>query len=123
MKHDTEFFKKKLEEEFKTLEEELKTVGRVNPNNPGDWEAIPSDVDIDGADENELADKIEFYEDNSAILKQLETQYNGVRKALAKIAEGKYGICEVCGEMIEKTRLEANPSAQTCKKDSLAKKN
>ncbi|MEI6237973.1 MAG: TraR/DksA C4-type zinc finger protein [bacterium] len=123
MKHDTEFFKAKLEEEFKTLEEELKTVGRVNPNNPGDWEAIPSDVDIDSADENELADKIEFYEDNSSILKQLETQYNDVRKALAKIKDGKYGICEVCGETIEKTRLEANPSAKTCKKDSLAKKN
>ncbi|MCX6716369.1 MAG: TraR/DksA C4-type zinc finger protein [Candidatus Taylorbacteria bacterium] len=123
MKHDTEFFKVKLDEELKTLEEELKTVGRINPSNPADWEAVPSNVDIDSADENELADKIEFYEDNSAILKQLEIQYNNVKKALAKISDGKYGICEVCGEAIEKARLEANPSAKTCKEDSLAKKN
>lgn len=110
--------KEKLEEELKTLEEELKGIGRVNPDNPGDWEAVPQEMDINNADENEVADKIEMYESNSAILKQLETQYNNVKAALDRIKNGKFGICEVCGGQIEKERLEANYSATTCKKDT-----
>lgn len=37
-----------------------------------------------------------------------------VRKALAKIKLGKYGICENCGKNIEIARLEAYPEATTC---------
>lgn len=122
MKLDTIEIKKKLEEELASLETELKTVGRVNPDNPADWEPVPQDVDIDSADENELADKIELFEENSAILKQLETQYNEVKTALEKIKNGTFGLCEKCGKPIEKDRLSVNPSAKTCKKDSLSHK-
>ncbi len=122
MNSDLKIYKGKLEEELKTLLEELKTVGRINPDNPGDWQPVPQDVDIDSADENEVADKIEFYEGNSAILKQLETQYNEVKTALEKIKNGKYGICEKCGKEIEKGRLAVNPSAKTCMKDSVSLK-
>ncbi|MDO8575494.1 MAG: TraR/DksA C4-type zinc finger protein [bacterium] len=115
MKTKLELIKSKLEEEMKNLEEELKTVGRINPNNPNDWEPVPGNIDIDSADENELADKVGVFEENSAILKQLEIQYNDVKKALLKIEDGTFGKCEVCGEMIEKERLVANPSAKTCK--------
>ena len=114
-----EKFRKLLEEEIKLLEEELKTVGRVNPDNPSDWEPIPKDMDIDSADENELADKIENFEGNSGILKNLETSYNEARSALKKMDEGKYGICEVCGKEIEEDRLKVSLSAKTCKKDSV----
>ena len=34
--------------------------------------------------------------------------------ALAKIANGKYGICENCGQLITKARLEALPYARLC---------
>jgi hypothetical protein len=34
---------------------------------------------------------------------------------IKKIDENKYGLCEVCGKEIENDRLEANPSAKTCK--------
>lgn len=37
-----------------------------------------------------------------------------VKKALAAIKIGKYGICEVCGEPIDKARLKAYPQATTC---------
>lgn len=37
-----------------------------------------------------------------------------VRKALARMKIGKYGTCEVCGQPIEKARLEAYPQATTC---------
>ena len=58
---------------------------------------------------------IEGFEDNSAILKTLEDRYNDIRSGLDKIKHGTYGICQVCGKEIEVERLEANPSARTCK--------
>ncbi|OHB04760.1 MAG: hypothetical protein A3B14_03850 [Candidatus Zambryskibacteria bacterium RIFCSPLOWO2_01_FULL_45_21] len=112
---ELKYFKERLETELSLLEKELGTVGRINPANPKDWEAVPAVMDAMPADENEVADTIEEYESNTAILKQLETRYNEVKRALAKIDNGKYGICEISGKMIERDRLEANPAARTCK--------
>jgi len=111
---DTNKYKIKLESELKTLEGELKEIGRKNPSNPSDWEATETDLDSDSADVNEVADEIEGYEENTAILKQLEIQYNDIKEALEKIKKGTYGKCEVCGEEIPENRLEANPAAKTC---------
>jgi len=111
--NDTEHFKGKLEEELKLLEEELTSIGRINPENPGDWQALPSVMDTSHADENEVADTIEEFEENTGILKQLEIRFNEVKSALEKISNGTYGICEVSGEPIERERLEANPAAKT----------
>jgi len=111
----TDHFKKKLEAELKTVEAELETVGRKNPSNPLDWEAKEGDIDVDVAEEAEIAEGIEQYENNSAILKQLETRYNEIKDALAKIDMGTYGICEISGLPIEEDRLEVNPAARTCK--------
>src|SRR5690606_18759787 len=105
---DLKHFKEKLEEELSTLESELKTVGRINPDNPKDWEPTPPTKDEYGsADPNEQAENIETYEENAGILKELETRYNNVKLALKKIEDGTYGICEVSGEPIELERLEA----------------
>ncbi len=106
--------KKKLEEEKILLESELKSVGKVNPDNPKDWEAKPADLDILPSDENEMADGIEELENNTAILKQLEIRHNQVKDALLRIENDTYGKCEISGEMIEEERLEANPAARTC---------
>lgn len=116
MKLDTQKFKIKLESEKVRLEKELKTVGRINPTNPNDWEPKPTKMDTDSADENLVADNIEEFEDNAGILKQLEIQFNEVKAALARIEAETYGTCSVGGEEIETDRLEANPSATTCKK-------
>jgi len=113
---DTNEFKKSLEKELATLEKELNTVGRINPNNPKDWEPVQGESEPDLADTNEVADKIEQYEGNTAILKQLEIRANEVNSALKKIKEGSYGICEVSNEPIEIERLRANPAARTCLK-------
>lgn len=113
---DIEYFKEKLEEELALVEKELEEVGRKNPDNKADWEAEPAGFDIDNADESEMADKMEEYEENTAVLKDLEERYNDIKNALKKIENGKYGICEVCGEQIEEERLIANQAAKTCKK-------
>lgn len=110
---DLKYFKDRLLKEKTTLEEELATVGRKDPANPKDWQATVDDSSIDNADENEVADILEEYEEHSAILKQLEKQLLDVNDALKKIEAGTYGICEISGEEIEKERLEANPAART----------
>lgn len=116
-KKDIKYFKEKLEKEKILLEEELSTISRVNPDNPSDWEATTTDIEVDPADDNEVADKMEELEDNKSILNQLEPQLNEVKAALQRIEDGKYGVCEVSGEPIERERLEANPSARTSMKN------
>jgi DnaK suppressor protein len=39
---------------------------------------------------------------------------NKIRKALEKIEDGTFGLCEVCGEPIEFKRLEARPVTTLC---------
>src|SRR3989344_1927344 len=109
---DYQHFKEKLEKEKKLLEEELEKVGRRNPDNPSDWEATPP-ADRDSS--SQADDNIEAYENNEAILNTLETRYNDLKSGLDKIKHGVYGLCQVCQEEIEAERLEANPSARTCK--------
>ncbi len=111
---DNTKYKKLLEDEKEKLISELNTIGRKNPSNPNDWEATPTNLDSNSADENETADEIEEYEENSAILKQLEIQLNNVNKALIEIENNTYGKCLVCGNEIPEDRLGANPSALTC---------
>lgn len=115
-KKELAYFKDKLIKEKTLLEEELATISRVNPRNSDDWEATTTDIEVDSADENEVADKLEELEENKSILGQLEPQLNEVKAALKRIEDGTYGVCEVSGEPIEKERLEANPSARTSMK-------
>lgn len=42
------------------------------------------------------------------------TLYRKIEKALRKIEEGEYGVCEVCGEEIGMKRLEARPVTELC---------
>ncbi len=113
---DINYFKKNLEEELVLVEKELNDVGRKNPDNKEDWEAEPADMNVDSADSNETADNIEEFEENTAVLKELEIRFNDIKDALKKIEEEKYGLCEISGDPIEEDRLIANPAARTCKK-------
>jgi len=115
-KQDIDYFKAKIEEELKLAIEELKHIGRVNPDNPLDWEPLPADIsEEERAEPNEVADKIEGYELNTAVLKQVEIRFNELKDALQRIENGTYGKCEISGNEIERERLEANHAARTCK--------
>lgn len=111
---NTAHFHDLLETEKGTLEAELSTVGRQNPSNPADWEAVPSETGQE-ADPNDQASVIDSYGENNAILTDLEIRFNEVKAALARIEDGTYGICIVGGEAIEEDRLNADPAAKTCK--------
>ncbi|MDE2041221.1 MAG: TraR/DksA C4-type zinc finger protein [Patescibacteria group bacterium] len=109
---DLENFRTKLLAEKASLERELSGVAEKNPDNPSGWQATTTDIEVDAADENELADKLEELEDNSGIASQLDSQLKEVTAALERIDKGTYGACEICGKPIERERLEANPSAR-----------
>ena len=112
MKIDT--IKIQLEEEKKLLESELASIGKVDKD--GDWEAKPEEQTTGPeADENDLADRSEDYEERSSILESLETRLEDINNALFKIENGNFGICEKCQKQIEEDRLEINPAAPTCK--------
>ncbi len=122
---DTKHFKEKLEEELTVVEGQLKTVGVQNPKNPSDWEAKDTETESAEAtaDPNEHADKLEEYEEHQAINDELEVRYNLIKRALKKIEDGTYGMCEISNEPIEADRMEANPAARTCKKHMGEEKN
>ena len=111
---DTNIFKKKLLEEKELVENELGTVGRRNPENAADWEPIAT-AEERPAERDEVADKLESFEENVALVRQLESRLGEINVSLNKIKDGTYGTCSVCGQEIETARLEANPSATTCK--------
>jgi DnaK suppressor protein len=110
---DLEYFKKKLVTEKTRLESELGAIGKKDPASPGGWDPTAGPMEVDSADENEVADKLEEMEDNSGIIGNLEVQLKEVNAALERIKAGTFGMDEKTGKPIERERLEANPSART----------
>lgn len=49
-----------------------------------------------------------------AIKENLVSRVEGIRKALVKIKDGSYGLCDKCSQQINQARLEVFPSASTC---------
>ncbi len=71
-------------------------------------------------EEDDLMDDIDLASselDQSMTYKLRDRERNLLRKiekALGKIEDGDYGICENCGEPISLKRLEARPVAELC---------
>ncbi len=95
------------------LATELASLGIHDPHNTSDWVAIPSSS-TEEPDSNDAADMVEELEEREGTLAALETEWNDIRRALAKMDAGTYGICEISGDPIEEERLAANPAARTC---------
>jgi RNA polymerase-binding transcription factor DksA len=74
--------------------------------------------DVDHFDEE--TDATEEMGNQLAIADGLKTRLDDIEVALEKIREGKYGICEKCGEEIETEVLDIDPESRLCKRDKLA---
>lgn len=68
------------------------------------------------ADSVDIAADIYEREKTLAIIRTLEEKLASIERALRAAEEGRYGICEVCGEAINPGRLEVMPHATTCVK-------
>jgi DnaK suppressor protein len=55
-----------------------------------------------------------------SLVNNLRDLMDRIDKALGKIEDGTYGMCDRCGKPIEKLRLKALPYANLCLKDKQA---
>ncbi len=49
-----------------------------------------------------------------ALKRKFEVSLRDIERALGKLDDGTYGICETCGGRIDRARLEALPQAKRC---------
>jgi len=59
-------------------------------------------------------------EKDLSLVNHLRDLMDRIDKALAKMDDGTYGLCDRCGKPIEKLRLKALPYANLCLKDKQA---
>lgn len=110
---DYTFFRTELEAERARIVTDLEAIAVFNAQT-GDWEAVPDTAELNGADENLEADAAEEWNERRATVAALETTFNDIERALQKIADGEYGICEIGHEPIDEERLRILPTARTC---------
>jgi DnaK suppressor protein len=87
-----------LEEERDNLRGQLKEMGGIA-------------YDENFADSGQVAAE---QGENRALVNQLAETLDDVERALAKLDEGTYGVCESCGKPIGDVRLEAMPATRYC---------
>jgi DnaK suppressor protein len=75
--------------------------------------AIPSPEPAKG-DEADMAAMHQAREQARWLEKDQKHRLAEIDKVLARIAAGKYGVCEGCGKSIPPERLEAKPHATLC---------
>ena len=103
-----------LQGRLKTLEKRKAEISREDPFK--DLERVN-----DNAAPDIEADEQFGHARTSAIKNEITRGTIQIRKALTRIKLGKYGICEVCGQMIDTDRLMIYPEATLCAKDSARK--
>ncbi len=59
-------------------------------------------------------------EKDLSLVNNLRDLMDKIDKALAKMDEGSYGLCDRCGKPIERARLKALPYANLCLQDKQA---
>ncbi len=92
---------RRLIAELEQLETSTRSVDERREGSPfGKWE-------------EEATERLEL-ERRLALEKQIKEQLAGVEGALRRFDEGKYGLCEGCGKLIDPARLEALPQAKLC---------
>jgi DnaK suppressor protein len=64
---------------------------------------------------DEHADRYEYKEEMHLKEDVLKNRLMKINKALKKIEDKEYGICEKCGKKIEDTRLEIDPAVEFCR--------
>ena len=117
-KKEIEQIKKVLVKTKEELEKTLSQIAEKDPELKENWDARYPDVGLEGsedlAEDSALARTI--YEENIGVEQILELKLKKVNKALEKIDNGNYGLCENCGEKISEQRLKAVPEAELCQK-------
>lgn len=91
------------EKKLKNTKKELKKVDPFIIGNRDDDNSVDSDV----------AENVE-HDRSFAMRKMVSRSIISIRKTLARIKVGKYGICTSCHKMIDTDRLAISPTAEFC---------
>lgn len=112
MTFDIKFLETRKSELEKRREEILRELNADTVQ--GDGNDFSAKFEDYGDKEDENAAEVVDFEKNLSLEKTLEISLFNVDKALRKIDEGNYGLCESCAKPIDPKRLEAFPSATAC---------
>ena len=110
-KRKLENFRQRLLEEKKELEGRIKKINNGLKDPMADSIGELSMYDNHPAD---IGDELFERGKDLSLRDSAEIQYKNVERALAKIDNNTYGICDKCGKPISIDRLEALPSANLC---------
>ncbi len=100
-----------LEQEEKSLIDQLNRIANKNPLVPGDFTVRTPNY---GDEDDENAQEVTDLDKNFALTQELETKLNSVKKTRQKIKDGTYGRCDNCGSDIAPERLKAIPESTKC---------
>lgn len=106
-----EKIKKQLLKEKEKLEKQLGQFTLKNVHNPDDYKAKFPEF---GEKDEDNAVEVAQYSDNLTLERTLESARRDVKKALANIEKGSYGICKYCKNPIDGRRLVARPTSSAC---------
>jgi RNA polymerase-binding protein DksA len=80
---------------------------------------LSGDVGLD--DESADAGSATFEREKDLSIEQnVRDLLDKIERALKRMDEGTYGVCEICGKPIEKARIKALPYVDLCIKDAQA---
>lgn len=105
-----------LRKEEKKLEKQKTEISQEDPFKQTDRVNNNAAVDEDAAEQT-------GHERISVFVQEINKALISVRKALARIRVGRYGVCEGCGKMIDTDRLAVNPTAEYCLSCASKRKN
>ena len=67
-----------------------------------------------GEDEADVGTRASQYEQQLGVVSSILAKREQVEAALRRLDDGRYGLCETCGEAIPAERLEVCPSSTEC---------
>ena len=103
--------KENLLERKAKLKAQLNTFAEKDPKQEDNYN---SDFPEFGDKEDENAAEVAVFESNLSLEDTLEQSLEMINRALQKIENGTYGLCEKCGEIINEERLKIMPTATKC---------
>ena len=111
---ETEEFKERLLEERQRLQE---TMENLHQEHPGSLEDETQELSLQDNHLGDVATATFDRELDEGLEEGIERRLEQIEKALGRIEDGSYGVCEACGQPIKEERLRAVPWATLCIED------